>query len=333
MVVKIRKFLFLFFIPLIIALLSIAVYHVIPIIDLFTAFLLGLVVAKYIEHDFIYDNYQNYYLYFLLPLGLFFYGSQINLVFLLKQQLIVSFIVTGIIILYFLLIIPINRFIFHVSNRKLNYILAGANAVCGITATIAFIPFTNAKEEEIVPVVIAIFIAGFISSLLFICLNTYLDINVGSKTILASTTINNTGAVFFAVEKLNKHLIYYALAIKGLRVSALIPISLFMMCLFASKNEKITRDVYEHFNRSILYALTLTFIIAFSAVLFTFVIGFHREMALLYRIIFCMVLAGIGMSCKLNRVLYKTILICVISSLASWFIVVAFVYICLKLFY
>jgi uncharacterized integral membrane protein (TIGR00698 family) len=329
-----KKFILLFILPFIISIISIAIYNKFHIADLFTAFLLGFIIAQFINNTILLEKVENYYLYFLIPIGLFFYGSQINLFFLIKQKPVIYIFILSTMLLYFLLIIPINKYLFHILNRRLNYLLAAANAICGISATIVLIPFTGAKKEEVSITIISIFITGLISSIIFIYLiDFYFNLNTGGKSILAATTVNNTGSILFIIENININLTNYVMTIKGFRVSTIIPISITMMCLLYNKDVTEKAETYERFNSSIFYALMLSFILICSSIIFTFLQAFHKEMTELYKIVFCMVLAGIGMSCRWTTILNKIILINIISSLVGWFAVTFFGYFFLKLFY
>jgi hypothetical protein len=106
-----------------------------------------------------------------------------------------------------------------------------------------------------------------------------------------------------------------------------------MMFLLYNKDVTEKAETYERFNSSIFYALMLSFILICSSIIFTFLQAFHKEMTELYKIVFCMVLAGIGMSCRWTTILNKIILINIISSLVGWFAVTFFGYFFLKLFY
>ena len=329
-----KKFFLIFIISLAISVVSIFIYNEYKIVDLFIAFLLGAIIGQFIKDNDTYEKFHNYFLYLLIPIGLFFYGSQINLIFLIKQKPITYLLLFTTIILYFLLIIPLNRYIFGINNKRLNYILASANAICGITATIILIPFTNAKREEIHSIIISVFITGLISSIIFICLShIYFNLNPGANTILAATTINNTGSLLFVIDNVNRNLIDYAMSIKGVRVSTIIPVSIILMCLFYNKNNDMATKLYEHFNNSILYIITLAFLLISSSILFTFFHGIHKEVTVIYKIIFCMVLANIGMSCKWTTNLGKIILNNFFTSFIAWLAVTLVGYCLLKIFY
>ena len=329
-----KKIFLVFLISLVISVVSISIYQKYKIVDLFIAFLLGTIIGQFINDKDTYEKFHNYFLYLLIPIGLFFYGSQINLLFLIKQKPITYLLLFITIILYFLLIIPLNRYIFRINNKRLNYILASANAICGITATIILIPFTNAKRDEISSIVISIFITGLISSIIFICLSyTYFNLNPGANTILAAVTINNTGSLHFVIDNVNSNLIDYAMSIKGFRISTIIPVSIVLMCLLYNENNDMDTKLYEHFNNSILYSIILAFLLISSSILFTFLHEFHKEVTYIYKIIFCMVLANIGMSCKWTTNLSKTILNNFFTSFIAWSGVTLVGYCLLKIFY
>lgn len=329
-----KKFFLIFITSLAISVVSVFIYNKYKIVDLFIAFLLGTIIGQFINDKVTFEKFQHYCLYLLIPIGLFFYGSQINLIFLIKQRPITYLLVFTTIILYFLLIIPLNKFIFGINNKRLNYILASANAICGITATIILIPFTNAKREEIHSIIISIFITGLISSIMFICLSyTYFNLNPGANTILAATSINNTGSLYFVIDNVNRNLVDYAMSIKGLRVSTIIPVSIILMCLFYNKNNDVDTKLYERFDNSLLYIITLTFLLISSSILFTFFHGARKEVTEIYKIIFCMVLANIGMSCKWTTNLSKTILNNFFASFTAWLAITLVGYCLLKTFY
>jgi uncharacterized membrane protein YadS len=296
---------------------------------------LGFILAQffnvYKKTDVIFGNY---FFYFLIPIGLFFYGSQVDFSILTHQNPFIYLLILSSIVLYFFLIVPINRYVFHIVNRKINYILAASNAICGISASIILIPFTDAKKDEVIKVIVSIFIAGCISSILFFYLSSLcFHLNDANDTLLAATTINNTGSALFVTEKINENLIDYAMTIKGLRLSIIIPTSLVLMCILYTGNDESKAETYELFNNSMLYALTLASILVCSSIIFTFLEGFHRQITLLYKLVFCMVLAEIGLTCKWSNILNKTVIINTATSLIAWLLVILYCYFMLKNFY
>ena len=112
-----KKIFLVFLISLVISVVSISIYQKYKIVDLFIAFLLGTIIGQFINDKDTYEKFHNYFLYLLIPIGLFFYGSQINLLFLIKQKPITYLLLLITIILYFLLIIPLNRYIFRINNK------------------------------------------------------------------------------------------------------------------------------------------------------------------------------------------------------------------------
>ncbi|MBU2221349.1 MAG: YeiH family protein, partial [Candidatus Omnitrophica bacterium] len=204
-----------------------------PLLDaLFVAFIGGIIIGNIIR--------QKTFLYMgiglckdiLIPVGLFLYGTQINLKdWAAIKSNVFLFAVLNLII-YLAVILLINRYVFKILNNKISFLNGGANAICGVSATAVFIPFVDAKDNEVTLTLVSIVIAGLVSVFAtWFVVQEILNLSMQQYAQLCGLTLNQTGATKVAASFMSKDAVKIAVMIKNFRTSMIIPVGLLLMFL------------------------------------------------------------------------------------------------------
>lgn len=260
----------------------------------------------------------------LIPVGLFLYGTQINL----KKWANVdpwAFAICLInILLYFVIIFLCNRYIFQIKNAKLSFLTGGASGICGVSATAVFIPFVDAKEDEVASTLLAVLITGLVSVFAtWYIIQQNMAFITSQYATLTGSTLNQTGAVKAAADFMSKEAVISALTLKFFRTSLIIPVALVLMFLsHAFSQEEISRETKFS---AIKYGIFIAVLFFGGSLLFTFT-GLHSYAGTVkpwFKILFGMTLASVGLLCNLRKAMKKELLLNMISSLIGWVAVAA----------
>ena len=265
----------------------------------------------------------------LIPVGLLLYGTQVNFaeVIKLKPAIFVISLINA--FLYFSVIYLCNRYLFKITNNKISFLSGGANSICGVAATAVYVPFADAKEDEVTGTLLAIVITGLIAvfSTAYV-IPKLMGKFMGTLTndqysALAGTTLNQTGAVKLAAQLYNEKTVKVALAIKNFRTSLIIPSALFIMFLaqnWGGTAEKMSAELKKS---AVRYGIFIALLFFGASLIFTFT-GMHKYSKVIepwFKVIFGMTLASVGLLCNIKKIFKKEIFLNILSSIIAWAIV------------
>lgn len=299
-----------------------SLYH--PMLDaLFIAFIGGIIISNIIRRKTFFMLGAALCKDILIPVGLFLYGTQINWLEMAKIKppiFIISLINT---FFYFIIIFLCNRYLFRITNNKLSYLNGGANSICGVSATAVFIPFVNAKEDEVTATLLAIVITGLISvfSTWFI-IQQRINLPLGKYAALCGVTLNQTGAVKVAASFMGKEAAKLATTIKFFRTSLIIPVALLLM--FLTQRGGIPDKITKELRKSIIgYGIFIALLFFGASLLFSFtpLKSYSTAIKPWFTVLFGMTLVSVGFLCDLRVVLKKEVIYNTISSIIGWIVV------------
>lgn len=320
------------FLPVVVVILllgwaGIKLAEVYPLLDaLFVSFIAGILVSNTLRVKWIVWTKALVCRNILIPLGLFLYGTQINWLEWFKlnpSTFVISFINVAI---YFAVILLCNRFIFRVSNSKLSYLNAGANSICGVSATAVFIPFVDAKEDEVAATLFAIVITGFVSVFLtWNFIQQAANLPLEKYAAFCGLTLNQTGLTKMAAGFMSKDAVKLAVTVKNFRTSLILPMALLLMYLtqaFGSKeaSEKMSPEARK---KALSYGLLIVLLFFGSSIAFSFT-GLHSQAKAIkpfFSFVFCMTMGSVGLLCDFRKILKIEVLCNTMSSMVGWAVV------------
>lgn len=296
-----------------------------PLLDaLFVAFIGGIIIGNIIK--------QKTFLYMgvglckdiLIPVGLFLYGTQVNLKdWAAVKSNIFLFAVLNLII-YLAVILLVNRYVFKVLNNKVSFLNGGANAICGVSATAVFIPFVSAKDDEVTLTLVSIVVTGLVSVFMtWFVVQQMLNLSMQQYAELCGLTINQTGATKLAAGFMSKDAVKMASVIKNFRISMIIPVAFLLMFLsqaFGGRASKISPELRKS---AVFYGIFIAVLFFGGSLLFSFTpLGVYaKNIKPTFTILFGMTVASIGLLCNIGRVSKKDMLCNTISAIVAWFVV------------
>ncbi|RME77872.1 MAG: putative sulfate exporter family transporter [Planctomycetota bacterium] len=260
----------------------------------------------------------------LIPVSLFFYGTQENLMKIAHIQPKIFIICMVNIFLYFLIIYCSNRFLFKIANPKISLLNSGCNSICGVSACAVFIPFVDAKDEEVTSTLFAIVITGIVSVFAtWYIIQHQISLTLSQYSVLTGSTLNQTGAVKAAARFMGKEAAHAALLIKFFRTSLIIPVALVLMYLTRFlKHEAGTSP--ETKRAAIKYGIFIALLFFGGSLLFSFtpLSQYSGRLKPWFKILFGMTLASVGLLCNLKKSFNKEMIWNALSSLIGWAVVV-----------
>jgi uncharacterized integral membrane protein (TIGR00698 family) len=298
-------------------------YH--PMLDaLFIAFIGGIIIGNIIGKKTFLMMGAALCKDILIPIGLLLYGTQINWLEMAKIKSPIFLISLVNTFLYFIIIFLCNRYLFSISNNKLSYLNGGANSICGVSATAVFIPFVNAKEDEVTATLLAVVITGLISvfSTWFI-IQRAINLPLEKYAALCGVTLNQTGAVKAAASLMSKEAAKIATTVKFFRTSLIIPVALLLM--FLTQRGRTTDKITKELRKSVIaYGIFIALLFFGASLLFTFtpLKSYSPAIKPWFTILFGMTLVSVGFLCDLKAVLKKEVIYNTISSIIGWIVVV-----------
>ncbi|MBU0504015.1 MAG: putative sulfate exporter family transporter [Candidatus Omnitrophota bacterium] len=297
-----------------------------PLLDaLFVAFIGGIIIGNIIR--------QKTFLYMgiglckdiLIPVGLFLYGTQINLKdWAAIKSNVFLFAVLNLII-YLAVILLINRYVFKILNNKISFLNGGANAICGVSATAVFIPFVDAKDNEVTLTLVSIVIAGLVSVFAtWFVVQEILNLSMQQYAQLCGLTLNQTGATKVAASFMSKDAVKIAVMIKNFRTSMIIPVGLLLMFLSQAFGGTASKMSPELRKSAVYYGIFIAILFFGGALLFSFtpLSVYVKSIKPTFTVLFGMTLASVGLLCNLRNVSIKDMASNTISAIIAWFVVV-----------
>ena len=301
-------------------LLSLGGYHVASFHSLldgfFVAFIGGIIVGNLVRHKTWLWAGTALCKDLLIPIGLFLYGTQINWLKWKTLEPKIFFMSLLNLFLYFVIIFFCNRFLFKNENNKVSYLNAGANAVCGVSATAVYIPFVDAKEDETTATLLAIVVTGLISVFAtWYIISPAFGLSTNAYAMLCGLTLNQTGAVKAAAAFAGAEAVKIATQIKFFRTSLILPASFLLMFLSQAAGGKSEPMSKELRNSAIRYGLFIGALFFGASILTTFgPLGAHaKTIKPLFKVLFGMTLASVGLLCDVRKVLRKDIVFNILS--------------------
>lgn len=298
-----------------------------PMLDtLFVAFLGGIIISNILRNQEIIWTRAALCRDILIPIGLFLYGTQIQM----KEWAAIkpyTFIISLVnILLYFSVAFFCNKYLFKITNNKISYMNGGANSICGVSATAVFIPFVKANEEEVASTLVAVVITGMVSVFSTYYLVQHLfALPLDKYATLCGLTLNQTGAVKTAAGFMGAEAEKIALAIKSFRTSLILPVAILMM-LFnrAYPGQKQGGEKNDALKEAIGYGILVGLVFFSGSLLSSFTPLGSQAKAIKpwFVFIFSMTLASVGLLCDLRKISKRLVVLNTISCIIAWAVVV-----------
>lgn len=293
-----------------------------PLLDaFFIAFIGGVVVGNFIKKKSLLWMGVGLCKDVLIPVGLFLYGAQLNMHDWVNVEFRIFVFALINIFAYFTVILACNKYLFKITDNKLSYMNAGANSICGVSATAVFIPFVEANDEEVSATLIAIVVTGLISvfATWMIIKNFFAGISVEKYAAICALTLNQTGAVKTAAGFMGQEAVRIASTIKYFRTSMIIPAALILMFLnqhMPGRRSKMPAEI----RRSVVnYGFFIAMLYFGGSFLFSGPLyGYSAGVKPWFVILFGMALASIGLLCDVRQIFRKDVFLNTLSALIAW---------------
>jgi uncharacterized integral membrane protein (TIGR00698 family) len=257
----------------------------------------------------------------LLPIGLLLYGTQMNQLEISRlDPPIVLFSVLNM-FLYFGIIFICNRFLFRIRNNKISYLNGGANAICGISATAVFVPFVDAKEDEISMTLLAVVVTGMISVFAtWFIIQPAVQFSSPEYATFCGLTLNQTGAVKEAAGFMGKDAVALASTIKFFRTCLLIPVAFALMFLTRYAGGTAKKLSMLAMEKAMIYGIMIALLFFGASLLFSFtpLQAYAKPIRPWFTIIFGMFLVSVGLLCDVKKFFKKEFLLNMASSSIAW---------------
>jgi len=260
----------------------------------------------------------------LIPVGLFLYGTQVGI----KEWGTIKFDVFSLAVLnlaiYFVVIFIINRYLFRILNNRISFLNGGANAICGVSATAVFIPFIDAKNDEVTMTLISIVVTGLVSVFAtWFLIQPVVNLPLQEYAEFCGLTLNQTGLVKAAAGFMSHDAVNIAITVKNFRTSMIIPVALLLMFLshwFGGKKYKMPGELRKS---AVIYGVFIAFLFFGGALLFTFtpLSGYTNSIKPVFKIVFGMTLASVGLLCNIRHVSKTKMILNTLSSIIAWVVV------------
>lgn len=257
----------------------------------------------------------------LLPIGLLLYGTQINQLEISKLDPAVLLFSVLNMLLYFAIIFFCNRFLFGIRNNKISYLNGGANAICGISATAVFVPFVDAKEEEISMTLLAVVVTGALSVFAtWFIIQPVVNFSWPQYATFCGLTLNQTGAVKEAAGFMGKDAVALATNIKFFRTCLLIPVAFSLMFLTRYAGGTAKKLSLPAMEKAMIYGIVIALLFFGASLLFSFtpLQQYAKPIRPWFTIIFGMFLVSVGLLCDVKKFFKKEFLLNMASSSIAW---------------
>jgi uncharacterized integral membrane protein (TIGR00698 family) len=159
-----------------------------------------------------------------VPVGIIFYGSNLNLGLLGGLPLAVILLTLMGMGLFYVIIFWMNRLVWQVS-AKVNELVATGSAICGASAIAILSPTIDAEAEDTSAAVLIVTAAGLIGLVLLPIVQYAAGLSESAYAILSGATLHQTGMVRAALVGLPAGAAQIGLAVKNLRILMLAPVA------------------------------------------------------------------------------------------------------------
>ncbi|MGL4956423.1 MAG: YeiH family protein [Bacteroidales bacterium] len=123
--------------------------------------------------------------------------------------------------------------------RKLSHLISSGTAICGGSAIAAVAPSVEADEEEISMSLGVVFLLNSLALIIFPLFGGWLDLSQQQFGLWSAIAIHDTSSVVGAAQAFGNEALEFATTVKLARALWIIPLSVFSMWVFKSKNSKI----------------------------------------------------------------------------------------------
>ncbi|MGL4364010.1 MAG: YeiH family protein [Bacteroidales bacterium] len=123
--------------------------------------------------------------------------------------------------------------------RKLTHLISSGTAICGGSAIAAVAPSVDANEEEISMSLGVVFLLNSVALIVFPILGNWLNLSQYQFGLWSAIAIHDTSSVVGAAQSFGDDALRIATTVKLARALWIIPLSLFSMWIFRSKNSKV----------------------------------------------------------------------------------------------
>lgn len=206
-----------------------------PLITPPIALLMGLIIAQFIGHPYLYLNHKATHI--LLQVSVVGLGFGMNIHNAMKAGkegilFTVISIIGTLIIGYFM-----GKYL--KIEKKTSYLISAGTAICGGSAIAAISPVIKAEEKQISVALGTIFILNSIALVLFPIIGHQLDLSQNQFGLWCAIAIHDTSSVVGAASKYGTESLEIATTVKLARALWIIPIAFLSTLLFKNKNSKL----------------------------------------------------------------------------------------------
>lgn len=124
-------------------------------------------------------------------------------------------------------------------SNIISYLISTGTAICGGSAIAAVCPIVKANQSEMSLSLATIFILNSIALFLFPPIGHFLNLSEFQFGVWSALAIHDTSSVVGAASVFGEHALKVATTVKLTRALWIIPVSIFSIYYFKSKNEKI----------------------------------------------------------------------------------------------
>jgi uncharacterized integral membrane protein (TIGR00698 family) len=124
-------------------------------------------------------------------------------------------------------------------SNIISYLISTGTAICGGSAIAAVCPIVKASQSEMSLSLATIFILNSIALFLFPPIGHFLNLSEFQFGVWSALAIHDTSSVVGAASVFGEHALKVATTVKLTRALWIIPVSIFSIYYFKSKNEKI----------------------------------------------------------------------------------------------
>lgn len=168
---------------------------------------------------------------FLLPIGITFYGVNINFPYLSYLPIKVVILTLFFASLMGIIILLLARK-FGVS-KNLALLLACGTSICGVSAIAILSPLVNPKKDEFSAAIIIITVVGLTGAMLYPMIGYLLSLPPDTYALLSGATLHQTGLVKIASKPFGSKVVMEALAIKGVRIAMIALVALIVSIIYS----------------------------------------------------------------------------------------------------
>jgi uncharacterized integral membrane protein (TIGR00698 family) len=207
-----------------------------PFISPAIALLMGLVIAQFTGHPYIYLNHKATHLllqFSVVGLG---FGMNVHTAMQAGKEGVLFTVasITGTLVFGYLMGKWLNI------EKKTSYLISAGTAICGGSAIAAISPVIKAEEKQISVALGCVFILNSIALFIFPVIGHHFNLSQTQFGLWCAIAIHDTSSVVGAASKYGTHALEVATTVKLARALWIVPVSFMSTFIFKNKSKKIS---------------------------------------------------------------------------------------------